>query len=76
MDTIAELKTMNCAQLGKQVLALSKDLVKLRMQKGVDTATVKTHEFIKARRQRARVLTILAQKKHKERTKQEGIDKA
>ena len=61
MDSIAELRNKNQGQLHELIASLSKQLVKLRMQRGVDAATVKPHEFKQNRRQRARVMTVLAE---------------
>jgi ribosomal protein L29 len=61
VEKVAELRKLNPTQLRELVTSLSKKMLKLRMQRGVDSATVKSHEFKQNRRQRARVITVLAE---------------
>ena len=56
-----DLRKKSIAELNEELLALSRELFNLRMQKGIDQ--LKQHTLIKhARRDIARVKTILSEK--------------
>ncbi len=57
----AELKTKSVAELQQELHSLLKEIFSLRMQKGMGE-TPKTHNFKVARRNIARIKTIITEK--------------
>jgi large subunit ribosomal protein L29 len=58
----SELRKMSIEELQKELLALAKEQFNLRIQKGVGQQSPQTHLFRNARRQVARIKTILREK--------------
>ena len=58
----SELRKMSIEELRKELLALAKEQFNLRIQKGVSQQSPQTHLFRNARRQAARIKTILREK--------------
>lgn len=60
-----ELRSMSIDELKRNLLDVLKELFNLRMQKGLGS-TLKPHHFKKARRDIARIKTILSEKERQQ----------